>query len=80
MTAMQKKFEINKRTFEALNHPKNSEQRILLNQHSKTSEYMPSYKWNVCCFYDDGRLLSSRSFKTKKEAISNIKDWIRYVH
>jgi hypothetical protein len=61
-------YNITKRTFEALNYPKGSEERIRLNMNSVTSEYMTSYKYSVSSDICDF------SFKTKKEAESFIKD------
>lgn len=52
-----------KRTFEALKYPKGSPERIKLNEKSETSEYMPSYK------YDVETDVGCRAFRSKKEAV-----------
>ena len=59
-------MEIHKRTFEALKHPKGSDERIKLNMDSRTSEYMPSYKYTI-----EGKNFS-RAFNTKKEAVNTL--------
>jgi len=56
------KFNIVKRTFEALKYPKGSEERKLLNISAVTSEYMTSYKYVAIT---DG---FSKSCKTKSDA------------
>ena len=38
---------IKKRTFEALKYPKGSPERTKLNESGVSSEYMPSYKWQL---------------------------------
>jgi hypothetical protein len=38
-------MDVIRRTFEAANHPKGSDERARLNEDPATSEYMPSYRW-----------------------------------
>ncbi len=60
-------YEVIKRTFEALKHPKQSSERMRLNDNIITSEYMPSYDWAVVgAFHSSG-------YKTKKEAENKVK-------
>ena len=47
------KTEILKRTFEALSHPKGSEERKKLNEKSLTSEYMTSYKYILFVYHPE---------------------------
>ena len=61
-------YEIIKRNFEALKHPQGSEARKRLNQNDVTSEYMPSYHWEVV----GGRC--SLSFKTREEALNFVEN------
>lgn len=52
-------MDVIRRTFEAANHPKGSDERARLNENAVTSEYMPSYRYTT----SDGR-----SWRTKAEA------------
>lgn len=54
---------VHRRTFEAKNHPKGSDERKRLNEDPVTSEYMPSYRY--AAIGDNYRL----SFRSKKEAM-----------
>ena len=62
-----------KRTFEARSYIKGSEERNKLNKNAVTSEYMPSYKWQLLSWADDGSPIASFSFKTRKEAEESVK-------
>lgn len=55
-------MKIHKRTFEARKHPKGSEERKRLNDSAITSEYMPSYKYQVIGDH------FSFAYRTKSEA------------
>jgi hypothetical protein len=57
---------VHRRTFEASKHPKGSEERTRLNMDSLTSEYMPSYRYEV--HGTDGKKL--HSCRTKAEAVA----------
>ena len=56
------KCKVMKRTFEALNYPEGSAQRIELNKNTLTSEYLPSYKY---CVTGEN---FSHACRTRKEA------------
>jgi hypothetical protein len=56
---------ITRRTFEAAKHPKGSPERARLNLDAVTSEYMPSYRYELKM---TGAVNGSRSFRTKREA------------
>ena len=55
---------VSRRTFEALNHPKFSPERGILNLNAVTSEYGPSHKYAA-----QGEHYSL-TFRTKREAIA----------
>lgn len=57
-----------KRTFEALKHPKGSQERIKLNEELITSEYQPDYKYIL----EVGNY-QLHAFKTRKEAEEYLK-------
>lgn len=59
------KYQVVRRTFEALKHPKDSEERKKLNEDTITSEYMPSYKYAVV---EEGSPHGPHTFRTKSEA------------
>ena len=61
------KMKVIKRTFEALKHPKGSQERDSLNTTWITSEYMTSYKYGV--IEDDGTT-TPFTYRTKAEAVS----------
>jgi hypothetical protein len=52
-----------RRTFEAVNYPKGSEERTRLNGDPVTSEYLPSYLYRT----SDGC-----SWRTKREALAHV--------
>lgn len=60
-----------RRTFEALNFPKNSPERKRLNENVMTSEYMTSCRWGII-----GHNLST-SAKTKKEAKEKVRSFLK---
>lgn len=65
-------MKILRRTFEAKNYPKGSEERKHLNENPTTSEYMPSYKY-IVEYLPKGSIFEltrpfTRDFRTKKEA------------
>jgi hypothetical protein len=62
-----KRYQIHKRTFEARQHEKNSPERIELNKSAITSEYMPSYKYQIIGTMGNGGKYSS-AYRTKREA------------
>lgn len=55
-------YTVIRRTFEAKKHPKGSPERTRLNMDAVTSEYLPSYRYQVV-----GRRFGS-AFRTKAEA------------
>ena len=63
-----KKYYLVKRTFIAESYPKGSKERQELNDNAGTSEYMPSYKWLIDTHDENNKIISSRQFKTKKQA------------
>ena len=56
-------MEIVRRTFEALKYPKGLVERARLNLESRTSEYMPSYRYAVL-----NALGVYQTFRTKSDA------------
>ena len=60
-------YTVKKRTFEALNYPKDSAQRKKLNESAVTSEYMPSYKYVLVTNLGQD---TPFTYRTKKEALS----------
>jgi len=57
-------YTVTRRTFEAKQHPKDSDERRRLNCNPITSEYMPSYKYVLC---EDGKP-TPFTYRTKAEA------------
>lgn len=55
-------MDVIRRTFEAAQYPKGSEERARLNRDARTSEYMTSYRYMT----SDGE-----SFRTKGEALAH---------
>jgi hypothetical protein len=53
---------ITRRTFEAKQHPRGSQERARLNERPETSEYMPSYRYCVRDTY------GTVSYRTRREA------------
>ncbi len=72
------KTELIKRTFEAANFPKESEERSRLNMKNITSEYMTSKKFIVRIHKEETATHNAyyldRTFSTKTEAENYIKD------
>lgn len=64
--------EIKRRTFESEKYAKDSLKRAKLNENVLTSEYMHSYKYTLFVYYFETKernaYISTRSFRTKKEA------------
>lgn len=58
-------YTVKRRTFEAAKHPKGSAERDRLNRSPLTSEYMPSYKYNVV---KDETEATCFSYRTRGEA------------
>ncbi len=56
------RFTISRRTFDACEHPKGSEERARLNLRAETSEYMPSYRYTL------RTPQGCTSYRTKREA------------
>ena len=69
--------EIIKRTFEAAQYPKGSEERKKLNEKVQTSEYFTSKKWVAIAYYRETVKTLAHEFKqtfiNKKEA----EEWLR---
>ena len=67
-----------KRTFAALKYPKNSPERIKLNENSETSEYMSSFKYLAVINLPETKthyaVRRSKTTKTKAQAEEWLKD------
>lgn len=66
-----KTIDIYKRTFEAKNFPKGSQERSDLNASGVTSEYMPSLKFESVGKHEDGSFWFSIGHRTRRDAIDS---------